>query len=503
MDHYVFNLDLDTWGLTSKEKEIARFSPFMKEDVISRSNALFGYEGDKYYFDINIRTHFGLDKYEGNMIPYWKTETVEAMDAFKWKQNYQTGAGECVSLAVLYAAAFFVVGRIPLADMFLMGTPLHSQNFVDMDDGVLTNNRRLVTKTMWFNGTELSAQARRALEHEQVTVVAHETGWIHCVYEDATIDPGAYGRLADRLRSYLKTDLTDEILGNFLRHRHDIQCCFQMRWPLHGVDHYISMDKVFGFEHDGPYTIGAATRAKLMAEIDQEEFVTSPLPERIVLNDMEAFIREERISLDHPMDAARLRAKFACSCFNASKAVEALISFCHTIPRLPGPAAKRAPEPEPLRIDAGMSRDEIEARLQGIRDRNSAADLCFHAFRDVRRTGPDAFLHSALRRSPVSIAASRNMDEAAIEQAVREMPDESIYDGPGRLAQPDEVWNYRRGDGVEKAVLLANVLRARRPGDEMQISIEGKKILLKAGPKAYDFVSHKNLPDQVWKVPEV
>ena len=37
------------------------------------------------------------------------------------------------------------------------------------------------------------------------------------------------------------------------------------------------------------------------------------------------------------------------------------------------------------------------------------------------------------------------------------MPDESIYDGK-RLALPDEVWNFRRGDGIEKALLLADFI---------------------------------------------
>jgi acyl-coenzyme A synthetase/AMP-(fatty) acid ligase len=43
-----------------------------------------------------------------------------------------------------------------------MATPLHSQNFVMVNEGILTNNRRLVTRNMWFNGTALSAQARKA-----------------------------------------------------------------------------------------------------------------------------------------------------------------------------------------------------------------------------------------------------------------------------------------------------------------------------------------------------
>ena len=72
MDHYVFNLDLETWGLTDQKRELARFSGFLSPEVIAQSNALFGYEGDTYYFDIDIRTHFGLDKYTKETIPYWK-----------------------------------------------------------------------------------------------------------------------------------------------------------------------------------------------------------------------------------------------------------------------------------------------------------------------------------------------------------------------------------------------------------------------------------------------
>jgi hypothetical protein len=69
IDHFWFNLDLDTWGLTTKGRELARFSGMIDESVLARSNALFGYEGDKYYFDIDIRKHFGLDKYNSDVIP--------------------------------------------------------------------------------------------------------------------------------------------------------------------------------------------------------------------------------------------------------------------------------------------------------------------------------------------------------------------------------------------------------------------------------------------------
>jgi hypothetical protein len=164
IQNYVFNLDLSTWGLTTKTREIQRFSGFFDMELLQKSNALFGYEGDTYYFDIGIRKHFGLDKFDSEIIPYWKTETLEAMNAFRHKDTFSTGAGECVSLSALYAAAMFIVGRIPLEKIFLIATPLHSQNFIMEKEGLITNNRRIVTKTMWFNGTTLSEKARRALE---------------------------------------------------------------------------------------------------------------------------------------------------------------------------------------------------------------------------------------------------------------------------------------------------------------------------------------------------
>ena len=58
IDHYTFNLDLDTWGLTTQERELARFRGQLDETALAQSNALFGYEGDKYYFDLDIRKHF-------------------------------------------------------------------------------------------------------------------------------------------------------------------------------------------------------------------------------------------------------------------------------------------------------------------------------------------------------------------------------------------------------------------------------------------------------------
>ncbi len=499
MDHYVFNLDLDTWGLTTKQSEINRFESFIDAQTLAQSNALFGYEGDKYYFSIDIRTHFGLDKYDGDVIPYWKTETVEAMDAFKFKPAYGTGAGECVSLAALYAAALFIIAGIPTEDIFLMATPLHSQNFIDVDDGILTNNRRLLTKPMWFNGTALSAQARQALENERVTIVAHESGYIHTVFEEATIDPAAYARFSSRLRAYLKTSISEEIVVNFLRHNREVQSCFQVRWPVHGVIHYIPAERAFFYEHGSANRLSDATRGKLLDDIDEEEYQPAPLPGRIVLNDFEVFIRENQLDCEREADLDRLKREVGRGCSRASEAIDTLTQFCHVTPRLPDETAKRVTRyEEPLNLRVGMRRDEIESRLEALRTRNPVADLAFYAYRDLKRTDPQPFLTAALQRNPVSVLGARDMSDAELVAHITEMPDESIYDGEGRLAQPDEVWNYGRGDGAEKAILLANILHERRPGAPLELTVDARGARLVADGDALEFASRKGLRPQTW-----
>lgn len=501
MNHYEFNLDLDTWGLTSQPREIARFASVIDPALLKQSNALFGYEGDKYYFDIDIRTHFGLDKYGSHVIPYWKTETVEAMDAFCFRDGYRIGAGECVSLAALYAAALFVVAKIPLNDIYLMATPLHSQNFVDVDDGILTNNRRLVTKNMWFNGTALSAQARRALENERVTIVTHASGYIHTMYPEATIDAAVYEHFTHRLASYLTTGIDEQILGNFLRHKRNLQKCFQLRWPLHGADRYVNAERVFAYEHGSPYMVNDNTRGKLMAEIEMSEFMPAPAPRRIILNDLEAFLKKNQIDIDSREDIDSLKAQFACDCLDAQKAIDELIEFCHVTPRLPHASQKVFNrEQAPLGIEPDMNRDQIMQCIAAVRDRNQVADLAFYAYRDLTRTSWQPFMIAAIQRNPVSATAASDMTDAQVMAHIETLATESIYDGPGRLAQPDEVWNFGRGDGVEKAVLTANIMYARHPQATIEIHIAPDSARVVVDDRSYGFPSAKALPVQIWKI---
>ncbi len=490
MDEYEFNLDLNTWGLTRQDRELKRFARFISPEDIGRSNALFGYHGDKYYFDVDIRKHFGLDKYDGDVIPYWKTETAEAMTAFHRKEGYRTGAGECVSLSTLYAAAAFIVCGIPLEDIYMVLTPLHSQNFLDIQDGVLTNNRRIVTKTMWFNGTALSEKAQRALRNEQVTIVAHSTGYMHCMYDRATMSKDAYQRFAGLLDDFLTTALTALTLANFLRCNSRYQKHFQFCRKRRGESMFIKAEVLFHYEHGSNFRISDGTFDKLIGEVSNEDYSLHKAPDRLCCEQLMAFIEYEKIDFHKRPDRDRLENYLKAFLPDAEAFAADLFDFLHMEARLPSAQKNYVPS-APIEISVEQSRQEIVDYLQSVRAENATADLAFYAYRDVDTCDWAPFIKAALERNPVSIEATKDKSIREICDWLNQMPDESIYEG-NRLAQPDEVANFGTGDGVEKAILLADIIGSRLPQQRMELAIDGPHVAVKADAE-YTFTSNKSL----------
>jgi hypothetical protein len=500
MDEYEFNLDLETWGLTTREKELKRFEKFISPDDIAASNALFGYEGDRYYFDVDIRKHFGLDKYNTNIIPYWKTETVEAMDAFRLKPGYNTGAGECVSLSTLYAAAAFIVCGIPLEDIYMVLTPLHSQNFIDIKDGVLTNNRRLLTKTMWFNGTAITDKAQRALRNENVTIVAHPSGYIHCLYNDATIDPGVYKKFTGLLSGYLTEKLTLLTIANFLRWNMKYQQFFQFCCEgCRGGDRYAKAEVLFHYEHGTSMRVADDTFEKLIEEIADQDVLTSKLPDRMCCQQFIKFCEYENLNVRNKNDWSAIKKYLGPFVPSVDDFLKDLADFLHTEAKLPD-SQKNYKPCEPIKLDTDMQREEVIEYLQSIRDKNPTADLAFYTFRDMQSCNWTPFIKAAVERSPVSIEKTESMDEKQVHKWLTEMPTESIYEDK-RLAQPDEVANYLTGDGLEKAFLIANVLHSRDRQQDIRIIAEGGSVTVEAKDE-YGFRSRKRLANVVHVSPD-
>jgi hypothetical protein len=491
IQNYVFNLDLSTWGLTSKSTEISRFSDFFDMAMLKQSNALFGYEGDKYYFDIDIRKHFGLDKYDSDIIPYWKTETLEAMGAFRYKENFKTGAGECVSLSALYASALFVVGRIPLEKIFLIATPLHSQNFVIEKDGLITNNRRIVTKNMWFNGTSLSEKARRAMENEKVTIVSHISGYIHTLYQDATIDKDAYQYFSHKLKDFLSTELTSLIFINFLRFKSKYKRLFQYRCNCEGMKRYISLEKLFEYEHTSKFNVSAETRGLLVKEIEGDDFHLSPIEWKIMLNDIESILDKHKGKSPAEMENEFIQktgTEFEDIIKEMFKELNEFISIDPKIPE----ANKNYVSSDRLDIRVENSREEIIELITKERDNSETALLTLYVYRQMEIIDWHPFVKASIERNPVSFTDLYEKNNYEVYSLLKELPIDSIYDG-NRLALPDEVWNFKRGDGIEKAFLLADFILHKDKSSSVSILIDGKKVLLSSGGHDFHFLSKKNL----------
>ena len=493
MDEYEFNLDLETWGLTSKDKELKRFEKFISPEDTAKSNALFGYEGDKYYFDVDIRKHFGLDKYDSDIIPYWKTETVEAMNAFRLKPGYKTGAGECVSLSSLYAAAAFVVCGIPLDDIYMILTPLHSQNFIDIQDGVLTNNRRLVTKTMWFNGTETSNKAQRALRNENVTIVSHPTGYIHCLYPQATIDKNVYEHLQKQLAAYLSAPLSLAVFAGFLRTYPQYQKFFQICHDCRKKPQFLKAEILFNYEHTSDCRVIDKMHEDLLAEISEEDFVPYQMLGRIRCDELGSFIEKEKPDITTTAGKTALTKYLGTAIPQAQQFVEKLLDFLHVEAKLPASEKIYAPT-RPIKISPQQTRQQIIDYLGQIRSQNVTADLAFYAYRDMESCDWLPFIKAAIERNPVSLGMTDSMSVDEIYRWLEDMNNVSIYDGK-RLAQPDEVANYKTGDGLEKAFLLANVIRQRNPEQNIEITVNNN-ITLK-GQNEYKFASVKGLKGRI------
>jgi hypothetical protein len=489
IQNYIFNLDLSTWGLTTKGREIERFSDFFDMELLKQSNALFGYEGDKYYFDIDIRKHFGLDKFNSDVIPYWKTETIEAMTAFIHKENFTTGAGECVSLSALYAAAMFVVGRVPLEKIFLIATPLHSQNFVIEKDGLITNNRRIVTKNMWFNGTSLSEKARRALENEKVTIVSHISGYIHTLYREATIDRKAYGHFTKSLREFLTSDLTNLLFINFLRFKSKYKSLFQFECECTGKKRYISLEKLFEYEHTSKFNASAEHRAQLIREIEGEEFDLSPIPGKIMLNDVEDLIdRNQGKSLrDIEKEFGSLNGNFPGETISAM--FTDLSQFISTDPKIPL-EDKDYSTPVVPDISADDTRQKVFDAIVGTAGKSELSQLTLYVYRQMDIIDWLPFIKAAIERNPVCFLDLSEKSIPDIYTLLRAFPDQSIYDDK-RLALPDEVWNFRRGDGIEKALLMADVMINRENKAAVKMEIDDNKVVLKYNDQEYIFSSVK------------
>ncbi|MBU1693303.1 MAG: hypothetical protein KKC51_05000, partial [Verrucomicrobia bacterium] len=216
---------------------------------------------------------------------------------------------------------------------------------------------------------------------------------------------------------------------------------------------------------------------------------------RIPLNKFEDFFREHRVDLSREDDLQLLKKEFNCYNMRACDIIRDLIGFTRLEPRLPSDAKDFRAVPA-IELKPGMGREDIAAYLESKRLESPVADLAFYAYRDLSRCDWAPFVKAAIERSPISLHQTKDLEDDQVVAWLEAKPNESIYDGT-RVAQPDEVTNFGRGDGLEKALCLANIWKARRPEETVELVCAPDHVSLRQGARRVEWSSAKGLKQQM------
>ena len=206
-----------------------------------------------------------------------------------------------------------------------------------------------------------------------------------------------------------------------------------------------------------------------------------------MLNDVEAFLRK-RGNADLETLEAEFTETFQTEHHDCVKRMFADIrSFIITEPRLPSTDRKFVHETYP-RLAVTDTRGEIISKIRELAPVSEMAHLTLYAYRDMERTDWRPFIKAAIERNPVCHEPLKGRSPEEIHEIIGRLENESIYDS-GRMAQPDEVWNFGRGDGAEKAFLMADALVFNDRAAEVTVSLHDDQAIVGYGGTEFRFVT--------------
>ena len=169
--------------------------------------------------------------------------------------------------------------------------------------------------------------------------------------------------------------------------------------------------------------------------------------------------------------------------------------FIITIPKLPE-TSKRFEKTVVPEITTELSRDEI---VKEVISKSKVSEMCMltlYAFRQMDQLDWLPFIKASMERNPVCLVDINGKDIKSVYETVLNLPNESIYDGK-RLALPDEVWNFGRGDGIEKAFLMAVYIKMKESPEQILIEVHGKDVIVSCNDHDYHFISGKGLHKRI------
>jgi hypothetical protein len=248
---------------------------------------------------------------------------------------------------------------------------------------------------------------------------------------------------------------------------------------------------MFEYEHTSKFNVSAESRGSLVKEIEGDDFHLSPIQWKIMLNDIEAILDKHTGKSLKVIENEFIKKTGTEYEEIIREMFRDLNDFICIDPKIPDPE-KNFSVTDKLDIKTDHSREEIINMIQKHQEKSETASLALYVYRDMDKIDWHPFIKAAIERNPVSFGDLNEKNNYEVYSLLKEFPKESIYDG-NRLALPDEVWNFRRGDGIEKAFLLADILLHKDKSSAVSIEIEHKKVLLFSEGHEFHFISHKHL----------
>jgi hypothetical protein len=145
-----------------------------------------------------------------------------------------------------------------------------------------------------------------------------------------------------------------------------------------------------------------------------------------------------------------------------------------------------------LNISSNHSREEILSLINKNAESSEQALLALYVYRQMGKTDWLPFIKAAIERNPVCFNDLEGKTNEEVFSILQNLSNSSIYD-EDRLALPDEVWNFRQGDGIEKALLLTDFIVHNDNSKEILIKIERNMVSVTIQGIIFRFVSNKNM----------
>ena len=169
--------------------------------------------------------------------------------------------------------------------------------------------------------------------------------------------------------------------------------------------------------------------------------------------------------------------------------------FIFTDPKIPDWNKNYVMDQVP-QISVEDSREKITNSIVKLTGKSELCNLVLYVYRQMDKIEWLPFLKAAIERNPVCFTELNGKECSEVYEILKGIPDESIYTEK-RLALPDEVWNFKRGDGIEKALLLADFLMKKDSSSNISIEIDNKKVRLTFNGREFYFTSHKSFKKSI------